>query len=198
MIHLVITTANIPQEYAKRKQQIIDSIEACLSFRQYFDSYTVLECVSAHEDYLGRYPTYYSQQGNPFKDKGHNELNHLRAFLNQSGLPDDASIVKLSGKYLVTDDYFFKKVNMLNDELDSMFKSDSDVYAGNGYHTFLYYIRKGLLLDAIDSISLNDSNERPIEWDFKDFLMVRDRHAEIDRLGVKAFQGAASENIFIC
>ncbi|QXV65787.1 hypothetical protein INP83_01435 [Mucilaginibacter sp. 21P] len=196
MVHVIITTANIADAYDKRRGQYIESIERCLSYRHYFDSYTVLECVSDHEDYLDNYNTYYSELGNPYHDKGHNEVSHLKAFLQQSGLPDNISIIKISGKYLLTDSYFFDRVIEFQADYDSMFKNDNDVYVGNGYHTFLYYAKKGLLLDVIESIDLNDANNRPIEWDFKEFLMVRDNHIEIDRLGIMAHQGANSEKIF--
>ena len=136
MIHLIITTANIAESYNKRKEQYIESIEACLKYRAFYDGYTVLECASAHEDYLDNYNTFYSKQGNNFANKGLNEMTHLRAFLQQSALPDDAAIIKLTGRYIVEDDYFFKQAAELNGQVDSMFKSDSDVYVGNGYHTF--------------------------------------------------------------
>lgn len=198
MIHVIITTANIAEAYESRKEQYIESIEACLQYRQYFDSYTVLECVSAKEPYLDAYPVYYSELGNPFPNKGLNEMNHLKGFLEQATLPHDAAIIKLSGKYIIEDSYFFEKVAELQDEFDSLFKNDNDVYVGNGYHTFFYYIKKRLFIDTINSLDFSDSNMTPIEWDVKNYLMVNERHAEIDRLGLMARQGTNSEKIFRC
>ena len=198
MIHLVITTANIPEAYQKRKEQYIESIEACLKYAQFFDSYTVLECVSPHEDYLDAYNTYYSKAGNPYANKGLNEMNHLRSFLQQSTLTDDDSVIKISGRYIIEDSYFFEKVIALQDEFDSMFKNDNDVYVGNGYHTFFYYMKKKLFIDVANNLEYSNDNGRPIEWDVKEYLMVTSRHIEIDRLGVIAHQGENSEKIFRC
>ena len=145
MIHVIITAANIPEAYEKRKRQYIDSIETCLKYASLFDSYTVLECVSAHEDYLSPYNTYYSTKSNKRINKGADELTHLLAYLEQSQLPDDTCIIKLSGRYMIEDSYFFDKVAELHENFDSIFKSDNDAYVGNGYHTFLYYMKKGLL-----------------------------------------------------
>lgn len=196
MSHVIITTANISEHYECRKWQYINSIEACLKFSHLFNSYTVLECVSKREAYLDQYNTVYSSAGNPYFNKGLNELNHLRTFLTQSHLKDDEPIIKLSGKYLVTDSYFFEKVQELQHEFDSIFKSDNDAYEGNGYHTFFYYMKKKLFLDAVSSIDFSLVNDTPIEWDMKSHLMVLDKHVEIDRLGITAYQGTVSERIF--
>jgi hypothetical protein len=198
MAHVIITSANIPQGYENRKMQYIESIEACLKYSHLFNTYCILECVSAHEGYLGQYNTYYSKEGNIYTNKGLNEMNHLRAYLKQSSLPDDEPIIKLSGKYMIEEPYFFEKVMELEKEFDSMFKNDNDVYVGNGYHTFFYYMKKKLFIDVADSLEYSDDNGRPIEWDVKEYLMVNSRHIEIDRLGVMARQGPNSEKIFHC
>ena len=198
MVHVIITTANIPDAYEYRKEQYIQSIESCLKFSHLFDSYTILECVSANEGYLDRYNTVYSKEGNPYNDKGLNEMNHLRAHLKQSPYPDDLSIIKLSGRYIVEDAYFFERVLELQDQFDSVFKNDNDVYEGNGYHTFFYYMKKRLFIDVANSIEYSNDHNRPIEWDVKDYLMVSEKHIEIDRLGIMAYQGTNSEKIFRC
>ena len=110
MIHLIITTANIPQYFEKRKKQYIESIEACLKFSNLFDSYTILECFSNKLDYLTNYNVFYSGICNPFPNKGLNEMRHLKAFLNQSHFTESDAIIKLTGRYLVEDGYFFEKV----------------------------------------------------------------------------------------
>jgi hypothetical protein len=198
MIHLVITTANIPESYESRKMQYIESIEACLKHANQFDTYTVLECVSHKEGYLDQYNTFYSTQGNLYTNKGLNEMNHLRAFITQSSFAANDSIIKLSGKYLIEDSYFFEKVMELHHEYDSIFKNDNDVYEGNGYHTFFYYMKTNLFIDAINSLEFSLNNHTPIEWDIKGFLMANDRHIEIDRLGLIARQGTNSEKVFRC
>lgn len=198
MIHVIITTANIAESYKARKDQYVESIEACLKYSQYFDSYNVLECVSAHEPYLDRYNTAYSSLDNAYPNKGLNEMNHLRHYLQQSDLQDTDAIIKLSGRYIVEDSYFFEKVAEYRHEIDSLFKNDNDVYVGNGYHTFLYYMKKGLFINTINSLNFSTDNMTPIEWDVKNYLMTGDRHAEIDRLGVMARQGAHDGKIFRC
>ncbi|WP_295712890.1 hypothetical protein [Mucilaginibacter sp.] len=196
MSHVIITTANIPEQYERRKQQYIDSIETCLKYSHLFNSYTVLECVSEKEEYLDQYNTVYSTEGNLYPNKGLNELNHLRVFLEGSTLKDSEPIIKLSGKYIIDDSYFFEKVIELQHKFDSIFKNDDDVFEGNGYHTFFYCLKKRLFLDTINSIDFSLVNDTPIEWDIKNYLMVMDKHIEIDRLGITAYQGANSERIF--
>ena len=142
MLHLIITTANIEHSYKQRKQQYIQSIEACLKYSHLFDSCTVLECVSENEEYLNCYNTVYSKERNLFNNKGLNEMNHLRSFLIESPFGDNQSIIKLLGKYVINDDYFFNKVLELQTKFDSILKNDKDVYEGNGYHTFFYYMKK--------------------------------------------------------
>lgn len=198
MLHLIITTANIKHSYKQRKHQYIQSIETCLKYAHLFDSYTVLECVSENEEYLNCYNTVYSNQDNLYNNKGLNEMNHLRAFLKEPAFGDNQSIIKLSGKYVITDDYFFNKVLELQAQFDSILKNDKDVYEGNGYHTFFYYMKKKVLLEAINNLEFSLNNNRPIEWDIKDYLLMRDRHIEIDRLGLLARQGTSSEKVFYC
>lgn len=196
MIHLVITSATIPDHFEKRKSQYIDSIESCLEFSYLFDSYTVLECVADDVDYLKEYNVYYSKIGNSFSNKGLNEMQHIKAFLEQSSFAESDAVIKLTGRYLVEEAYFFEKVQELQNQYDSIFKNDNDVYVGNGYHTFFYYMKKGLFLKAIDSLEFSNTNDRPIEWDVKDFLLSQEKHGVIDKLGVMAYQGTASEKIF--
>jgi len=198
MIHLIITTANIPESYETRKKQYIESIESSLKYAHLFDSYTILECVSDNEAYLNQYNTFYSKEDNLYLNKGLNEMNHLRAFLKQSSFADSLSIIKLSGKYIIEDDYFFKKVIEFQDEYDSIFKNDNDVFEGNGYHTFFYYMKKKLFIETINSLEFSLNNNRPIEWDVKNYLMVNEKHIEIDRLGLLARQGTNSEKTFRC
>ena len=196
MIHLIITAATITDHYEKRKEQYIASIESCLRFSHLFDSYTVLECVADEVDYLNPYNVYYSKVGNSFSNKGLNEMQHLKAYLEQTPFSHTDAIIKLTGRYLVEEAYFFEKVRDLQHEYDSIFKNDNDVYVGNGYHTFFYYMKKGLFLKVIDSLEFSEANQRPIEWDVKDYLLTSDNHVVIDKLGVMAYQGTGSEKIF--
>ncbi|HXH99705.1 MAG TPA: hypothetical protein VNI52_05530 [Sphingobacteriaceae bacterium] len=198
MIHLIITTANIPKAYWRRKWQYIRSIKSCLKYGNLFDTYTILECVTENKRYLNKYNTYYSKEGNPYPNKGLNEMAHLKAFLRQSTFKKNDAIIKLTGRYIIDESYFFNKVIEMQNDYDSIFKDDSDVYEGRGYHTFFYYIKKGLLEEAIDQIDFSVNNDRPIEWDMKDYLKCRKNHLVIDRLGITAYQGTKSEKIFKC
>ncbi|WP_432713742.1 hypothetical protein [Pedobacter sp.] len=198
MIHLIITTASIKENYLQRKEQYIKSIDLALKFDYLFDSCTVLECFSAHEDYLDAYPVFYSKVQNKYPEKGLNEMQHIKAFLEQSPFKEQDGIIKLTGRYLLEDSSFFNKVRLLEDDYDSIFKDDSDIYEGKGYHTFLYYMKKGLFLDTINSLRFSKDNLDPIEWGVKDFLNDRKRHYVLNRLGVKAYQGTYSENVFSC
>lgn len=198
MAHVIITSANIPEAYEKRKAQYIRSIESCLQYAHLFESYCVLECASNNEEYLNHYNIVYSKEANIYANKGLNEMNHIRAYLKQSPLPDDEPIIKLTGRYIIEEPNFFEKVKELEKDFDSIFKNDNDVYEGNGYHTFFYCIKKKLFINVADSLEYSQDNTRPIEWDVKDYLMVSEKHIEIDRLGVMAYQGINSEKIFRC
>jgi hypothetical protein len=196
-IHLVITTANIGTHYQDRKEQYLQSIERALQFDYLFNSYTILECVSSNEVYLKDYNVHYSKVQNLYPEKGLNEMQHLKAFINQSSFNDDDLIVKLTGRYMLEDNSFFNKVKLLACEYDSIFKDDSDIYEGLGYHTFLYCSRKTRFLEIINSLNYSKENRNPIEWGVKDFLKNKDRNYLVARLGVKAYQGVDSGMIFI-
>jgi len=78
---------------------------------------------------------------------------------------------KLSGKYLIEDDYFFKSVLKLQNEYDSIFKNDNDVFEGNGYHTFFITWKKGCLLILL--IALIFSKQQQAHWvDVKNYLLI--------------------------
>jgi len=197
MIHLIITTANIGDHYEERKQQYLQSIERALQFDYLFDSCTILECVSSEEAYLNDYNVHYSKVKNRYPEKGLNEMQHLKAFIEQSSFSENDFIIKLTGRYMLEDSSFFNKIKLLAADYDSVFKDDSDIYEGLGYHTFLYCAKKTRFLEIINSLNYSKENRDPIEWGVKDFLKEKERHYVIARLGVKAYQGAHSEMIFI-
>lgn len=196
MIHLIVTAANIQENYNIRKALYIKSIESVMKYDYLFNSYTILECASPKVDYLEGYNIHYSKVQNVFPEKGLNEMQHLKAFIEQSGLKENDTIIKLTGRYLLEDNSFFNKVKLLIEDYDSIFKDDSDVYEGRGYHTFLYCMKKSRFLDTINSLHFSKDNMDPIEWGVKDFLKEKTRNYEIARLGVIAYQGAAGEKVF--
>ncbi|MEQ7798431.1 hypothetical protein ABDJ41_01360 [Pedobacter sp. ASV1-7] len=196
--HLVITTANIVDRYQNRKEQYMQSIERALQFHYLFDSYTILECFSSNEEYLNDLNVYYSRVLNVYPEKGLNEMQHLKGFINQSSFQADDLIIKLTGRYMLEDNSFFNKIKLLASDYDSIFKDDSDIYEGLGYHTFLYCARKGRFLEIIESLDYSKNTIDPIEWGVKKFLKNMDRHYLIARLGIKAYQGTHSEKIFVC
>ncbi len=197
MTHLIITTANVQLNYAERKVQYIKSIEKVLKFRYLFNRYTVLECASSYEDYLASYNTYYTKVDNVLPEKGLNEMQHLKAFIEQSLFEPNDIIVKLTGRYLLEDSSFLNKVHLLKDDFDSIFKDDGDIYEGKGYHTFLYAMKTRRFLETISSLKFSKENLDPIEWGVKSFSKDKDRHYLLDRLGIKAFQGAFGDNVFV-
>ncbi len=196
MIHLIITTANIQSNYTVRKEQYIKSIEQALKFDHFFDKYTILECSSSHEGYLDKYNTYYSKVKNIFPEKGLNEMQHLGAFIEQYSFKSTDTIIKLTGRYLLEDGTFFNKVRSNEEFFDSIFKDDSDIYEGKGYHTFLYAMKRDRFLQTINSLNFSETNLDPIEWGVKEFLKDKDRSLLVNRLGIRAFQGAYGEKIF--
>jgi hypothetical protein len=196
MIHLIITAANIKEHYNDRKEQYLKSIESVLKFDYLFDSYTVLECASENEEYLADYNVHYSKVKNRFKEKGLNEMQHLKAFIEGAAFNNDDLIIKFTGRYIMEDNSFLNKVRLLMDDYDSIFKDDGDIYKGQGYHTFLYAMKKPLFLETINSLNFTNENLDPIEWGVKDFLKNRDRNYVLSRLGIMAFQGTDSNKVF--
>jgi len=198
MIHLIITTANIQDNFEVRREQYIKSIDRANEFSYLFDSCTILECFSEHEQYLNDYNTYYSKIPNTYPEKGLNEMAHLKGFLQQSHFSADDMIVKLTGRYLLEDNSFFIKLGLLQENYDAIFKDDSDIYEGRGFHTFLYSVRLNTFLDTINSLNFSTDNLDPIEWGVKSFLKDYKGLYLLNRLGVKAFQGTFSDKIFSC
>lgn len=196
MIHLIITAANIKENYELRKKLYIQSIEIALKYDYLFDSYTILECASSNEDYLNQYNVHYSKAKNIYPEKGLNEMLHLKSFIEQPDFKDDDVFIKLTGRYLLEDNSFFNKVRLLIEDYDSIFKDDSDVYVGKGYHTFLYCMKKYRFVDTINSLNFSTSNMDPIEWAVKGYLQNKARNYEIARLGIIAYQGTSGEKIF--
>jgi len=196
MIHLIITAANISENYNARKDLYIQSIESALKYSYLFDSYTILECASKQEAYLDKYNVHYSKVQNIYPEKGLNEMQHLKSFIEQADFRDNDAIIKLSGRYLLEDNSFFNKVKILIERFDSIFKDDSDIYVGRGYHTFLYCMKKSRFLDTINSLNFSKDNMNPIEWGVKDFLSTKEKNYEIARLGIVAHQGATGEKVF--
>ncbi|WEK19181.1 MAG: hypothetical protein P0Y49_20595 [Candidatus Pedobacter colombiensis] len=198
MIHLIITTANIENHYQERKWLYIQSIERALQFDYLFDSYTILECASSDEDYLNEHNVHYSNVQNKYPEKGLNEMQHLKAFIEHASFDENDLIIKLTGRYMLEDNSFFNKVRLLASDYDSIFKDDSDIYEGVGYHTFLYCAKKSRFLEIINSLNYSKENLDPIEWGVKNYLKGKERHYEIARLGIKAYQGTYGENVFSC
>ncbi|MEM7143744.1 MAG: hypothetical protein AAF591_01335 [Verrucomicrobiota bacterium] len=198
MPHLIITTANTDQDYEIRKPQYLKSIDKAFECRHLFASVTILECTSKDEPYLGPYPVHYSKAPNSFPNKGLNEMTHLKTFLNRAPIPPDDFVIKLTGRYLLRDDSFLHLVRNAPASCNSIFKDDSDVYQGNGYHTFLFAMRKNALLKTIDNLDFDPGNNAPIEWHFKNFLQDQSSHRLVDSLGVTAFQGHKGEVVFDC
>lgn len=93
--------------------------------------------------------------------------------------------------------YLLNKVLEMQTRYGSILKNDNDVYEGNDYHTFFYYMKKKVPMDSINSLEFSLNNNSPIEWDIKDFLLTRDRHIEIDRLGLLARQVPVQKIFFI-
>lgn len=196
MIHLIVTAANISQNYESRRELYISSFEKALKYDYLFDTYTILECTSSYEEYLTPYNVYYSTIPNQYPEKGLNEMQHLKGYLEQSSFNDNDIIIKLTGRYLLADNSFFNKVKLLKDDYDSIFKDDGDIYQGHGYHTFLYAMKKFRFLDTINSLHFSEENNDPIEWGVKNFLKDKNRHYLLDRLGIIAYQGTFQEKIF--
>lgn len=198
MTHLVITSANIGEDYENRKEQYVESINQVLKFKSLFDTYSVLECTSKHEEYLEAYNLYYSNFSNTYIEKGLNELQHLKAHIKEIGLNNNDIIIKLTGRYLLENDYFLTHARALFSKglTNSIFKLDNDVYEGLGYHTFLYAIKVDTFMKMFESFSYTNDNTTPIEWGVKKFLHGKPNTHLVDKLGILARQGTFSKNIF--
>jgi len=186
-VHLIITTANISKNicnkiygsgysYEKRINDYKKSFEIVSSLRKYFTTITILETCSKEKiDYLYDYNfiVYYSNQNNYFVNKGLNEMNHINNYLcDNSFIKDDDIVIKLSGRYFITNTNILNFTNKYN----IIVKDDRDIYtSGLGVHTFYFAITKKLFFDFYKFIDLkfDDIDYKKniaIEWEMKKFF----------------------------
>ena len=192
--------------YGRRKTRIShykESIGSVLQFSSLFDSIVVLECLKSKvPTYLKRgkgYKTAVSRNVLQSKNKGAQEFVNIGNYLLASGTDGDELVLKLTGRYVLTGD-FFPKLCAATDA-DVFAKEDRELWGerGKGFHTFLFAARARVLVQfrdwLMDNTALASLGDNPVEWCFKEFvehrnfnirrvsetLGVRVRYADSDR-----------------
>ncbi len=110
-IHIVYTSALIPQFFEERKQEYIHCLKILNSYGFLPETYVVEAGPSIPESFFESYATHihYADTNDPrLKNKGVNEARAVRSFLESHSFPDDHMIVKITGRYFFNNDSLLK------------------------------------------------------------------------------------------
>jgi hypothetical protein len=178
MNYLIITSAHSDNS---RNLDYKNSLNDTLKFKHYFDKIYILECVSKNIydlDYLKSddVEIIISEFDNSYVGNyGINEFTHINTFISNSKITDDDYIIKLTGRYTITND---KLLSLIPTKYDVIAKYDGDVWdsiTGNnnkGVHTFYFIFKKFIMNDFIkylhDTNNINKTTH--IEWLFKNYI----------------------------
>lgn len=171
MIRLVIGSAFIDDP--KRIDDYRKSFNLIKLNSHLFDRIDVMETIS-HSDveYIedSGFNTFYSKIGNPSSNKGINWMNHMVNYLNLN-CSDDDIIVFISGRYMLRPDNNLDKIIEYMNKYQFVAKDDSDLFVGDGVHTFIIFFRKNKFLEFQKYHTDKNLKSPCIEHDLKRFLI---------------------------
>jgi len=113
-IKIILTAALIDKHFEGRKKEYIKSIETIKSFE--YEPYIVESCKKG-PSFLDEYSTNicYAYIQNPHVQKGVDEARSLLKACNCFNFDDEDMIIKLTGRYCFTNNYFINLVESLTD-----------------------------------------------------------------------------------
>jgi len=157
--HLIITSANIDENYEVRKGEYKDALNSYKPYLDMFDSVNVLETANGNTDYIEDYEVTYSVEPNVFVNKGMNEINHVHSFLSTQAYDSEDMIVKLTGRYPLTSDVLIKKVK--EGKYDFVGKSNDDIYPQRklDYHFFYFGMKVRRFINMFNDLQLNGNDK---------------------------------------
>ena len=165
---ILFTSAITPAFFEQRKQEYITSFNSLCSLG-YRENIRIVECVDCTENTFLNGLTdnlFCTKQNYSFKNKGVNELLNIKYFFEKNDICDDEKIIKLTGRYLIADDFFIKEFG--NSDYDVMYKKDS--------HNQVFFgclcLKKKVLTDFINQTNFENLESKSIciEKTFADFI----------------------------
>jgi hypothetical protein len=128
MIYLIITTCIHNrfgvQNYEQRKLEYLTSIAKTISFLRKDIKVIIVENNGKRPTYLdmlGVDVHYTTNNSNRYIHKGINELQDIHSVIQEYGIQDDDTVIKLTGRYHLLNDSFIKTV-IENQEYDGFVK----------------------------------------------------------------------------
>lgn len=110
-IHIVYTSALIPQFFEERKREYIHCLKILESYGILPETYVVEAGPHIPESFFESHAQHihYAATNDPkFRNKGVNEALAVRSFLETCAFPDDHMIVKITGRYFFNSDSLLK------------------------------------------------------------------------------------------
>ena len=124
-VKILFTAALIDNQFEMRKKEYIHSLNLLFSF-----GYKPYICEARKpektffDEYIDSDHLYYAQSNNDMlKNKGVNEVKLMRAALKHYNFDDDDMIIKLTGRYYLTTDFFIKIIEQ-NPDIDVIIKKN--------------------------------------------------------------------------
>lgn len=187
MIHIISTSANIPDQKQLRNQQYMSGLSSII--QHYSISPYIIETVAKTEilaeHFLGH--------SNYSPNKGVNELINMDLFFKSfpHHFDDDDDIIKTTLRYEITSSYFIDCIKKNTHDIYCKFGNDIYPWSGTtGVHTFLismkYRCWKEFLLNNFDRTVGKDD---PIEFQIAKYASKK--HTKyMDSLGITAIPAA--------
>lgn len=183
---LIITSANILDDYDTRKNDYVESFSIINeNYKDRFSSIALLESVDL-SDYQNEYSFDIYRYGNRFCNKGLNEMWMLYTYFVNNSIDDNEVFIKLTGRYHIISD------DLLKDDIynyDFVGKLSDDMYPDTeGVHTFYYSMKVGKLKEFYNHIINIESLQQdfPIEIELKKFMVNNWNCKFVDKLGIFA------------
>jgi hypothetical protein len=180
VIHVISTSACLPNDYEFRKSQYLEGLE---SIKKHFkiDPY-IIETIRSC-DYLGKQ---FIGNNNYSSNKGANEFANIQEFFKQHNhlFDDNDDIIKTTLRYAINSSHFIELVK--SGTQDIYCRCSSEIYgAGDtGVHTFLISMKYKCWKEFFNNY-FDVTCPDPIEWKISEY--VRNKGVTfVDRLGIDA------------
>jgi hypothetical protein len=181
---IIYTSALIDSFYEERKLEYKNCIEYFIK-KKLFNDLFVVETVVGSNSFLEleyNANVFYSHTYNEsIKNKGVKEILAIKRFLEDNPFDDEEMVVKMTGRYLLIDNYFLDEVQ--KKEFDAYVKkaSDGQVFFG------CFAIKNKIFKKFINSINLDklEADMKNVELEFSEFLNIENvNHKDLNSLGV--------------
>jgi hypothetical protein len=193
MIYLIITSSINNKagviDYEHRKNTYINAITKTLSILPSEIKPIIVENNGTRETYLDSLPCdihYTSNNSESCTHKGVNELLDIKSVIEHYKIQDDDMIIKLTGRYTVLDDSFFKRIleNSEKDAFVKFFNVCTMMFLTNDCVLGLFAIRCKFLKNF--AYSTNYANSPEVEFaTYVKEVTSSEKRIDIQSLGVR-------------